>query len=113
MQGFLIFIHTLLSVVLILIILMQASQGGGLSGTFGSTATNSIFGGRTAATMLSKLTGWLAVGFIVLAILISLVTAPSAPVSDSLLRQSAEEQGAVPALDLSAPANSQSLDLEQ
>jgi len=83
---------------------MQASQGGGLSGTFGSASTNAIFGGRSAATMLSKLTGWLALGFIALAILISLVTAPSTGESESLLRQQALEQPVAPTLDLSAPA---------
>lgn len=82
---------------------MQASQGGGLSGTFGSASTNAIFGGRSAATMLSKLTSWLAIGFIALAILISLVTAPEVGDGESLLKQQALEQPA-PALDLSAPA---------
>ena len=35
MTGFLIVIHTIVSLLLIAVVLMQASQGGGLSGTFG------------------------------------------------------------------------------
>ena len=35
MIGFLIIIHTIVSILLISVVLMQASQGGGLSGTFG------------------------------------------------------------------------------
>jgi preprotein translocase subunit SecG len=103
-QGFLIIVHTLLSVFLVLVVLMQASQGGGLSGTFGSASTNAIFGGRSAATLLSKLTGWLAIGFITLAILISLVSAPGSGETESLLKQQAIEQPVAPVLDLSAPA---------
>ena len=113
MQGFLIIIHTLLSLFLIIVILMQSSQGGGLSGTFGSTSTNAIFGGRSAATMLSKMTGWLAIGFITIAILISLVTAPETGETESLLKQQALEQPAAPVLDLSAPAIQEPLGTNQ
>ena len=42
MTGFLIIIHTIISVLLITVVLMQASQGGGLSGTFGGNAASSI-----------------------------------------------------------------------
>ena len=38
MIGFLIFIHAVVSLFLIAVVLMQASQGGGLSGTFGGNA---------------------------------------------------------------------------
>ena len=55
MQTFLIIIHTIVSVLLVAVILMQASQGGGLSGTFGSSATSALLGGRGAGTFLSKL----------------------------------------------------------
>ena len=36
MTGILIVLHTIISLLLIAVILMQASQGGGLSGTFGA-----------------------------------------------------------------------------
>ncbi len=111
MQGFLITIHTLLSIFLVLVILMQSSQGGGLSGTFGSAATSSILGGRSAATVLSKLTSWLAVGFIALAILISFITSPTTEDTESILKQQAETQVA-PALDLSIPAVQEPLNLD-
>ena len=35
MIGFLIIVHTIVSILLISVVLMQASQGGGLSGNFG------------------------------------------------------------------------------
>lgn len=103
MQGFFIGIHTLISVLLIIVILMQASQGGGLSGTFGSTATSAIMGGRGAASFLSKLTAWLAGIFMLLAILISFFSSPSVAEPESLLKQQSENQVVVPGEDLSLP----------
>ena len=50
MLGFLITIHAIISVLLVTVVLMQASQGGGLAGSIGGQTTNAIFGGRSAAT---------------------------------------------------------------
>ena len=55
MVGFLIFIHTLVSILLIGIILMQSSQGSGLSGTFGGNTANNVLGGQNAGNVLSKI----------------------------------------------------------
>ena len=82
---------------------MQASQGGGLSGTFGSNATSALLGGRGAGTFLSKLTTYLAVIFLGLAIVISLVSAPSGVEPESILKQEAENQSINPGADLSLP----------
>ena len=46
MTGFLIVIHTIVSLLLIAVVLMQASQGGGLSGTFGGGGDSAIVGGE-------------------------------------------------------------------
>ena len=48
MTGILIVLHTIISLLLIAVILMQASQGGGLSGTFGGNAASSVLGGQNA-----------------------------------------------------------------
>ena len=68
MIGFLIILHTVISILLITVILMQASQGGGLSGTFGGQAASSILGGQGAGNVLSRITTWLAVLFLSLAV---------------------------------------------
>ena len=70
---------------------MQASQGGGLSGTFGGQAASSILGGQGAGNVLSKITGWLAAIFIGLAILISIMSGPNDDSSSSLVKKAAEE----------------------
>ncbi|MFC1550641.1 preprotein translocase subunit SecG [Candidatus Neomarinimicrobiota bacterium] len=103
MQAFFIVIHTIVSVLLVSVILMQASRGGGLSGTFGSGMTSAIMGGRGAASFLSKLTSWLAIAFLGLAVIISLTSSPTSVDTDSLLRQEADSQVITPGADLSLP----------
>ncbi len=105
MQTFLIIIHTIVSIVLVAVILMQASQGGGLSGTFGSTTTSALLGGRGAGTFLSKLTTYLAVIFLGLAIVISLISSPSSLETESILKQEAENKSITPGADLSLPTS--------
>ena len=91
MVGFLIIVHTIVSILLVSLVLMQASQGGGLSGTFGGQAASSILGGQGAGNVLSKITGWLAAIFIGLAILISIMSGPNDDSSSSLVKKAAEQ----------------------
>ena len=93
MIGFLIFIHTLTSVLLIGLILMQSSQGSGLSGTFGANAASSVLGGQNAGNVLSKITTWLASLFIILAVVISVLSGPSNSSTSSLVKEAAIERG--------------------
>ena len=95
MIGFLIVVHTFVSIFLISLVLMQASQGGGLSGTFGGQAASSILGGQGAGNILSKITGWLAAIFIGLAILISTLSGPNDEISTSLVKKASEENPAL------------------
>ncbi len=90
MIVFLIVLHTIVSILLISVVLMQASQGGGLSGTFGGQAASSILGGQGAGNVLSKITTWLAVVFIGLAILISILSGPNSDTSSSLVKKASE-----------------------
>ena len=90
MIGILIVLHTVVSILLISVVLMQASQGGGLSGTFGGQAASSILGGQSAGNVLSKITTWLGTIFIGLAIAISILSGPSSETNSSLLKQASE-----------------------
>ena len=86
MTGFLIAIHTIVSLLLIAVVLMQASQGGGLSGTFGGNAASSVLGGQNAGNVLSKITTWLATLFLVLAVIISVLSGPADESTTSLVK---------------------------
>ena len=90
MIVFLIVMHTIVSIVLISVVLMQASQGGGLSGTFGGQAASSILGGQSAGNVLSKITTWLAIIFIGLAIFISILSGPTTESTSSLVKKASE-----------------------
>ncbi len=99
MTGFLIIIHTIISILLISVVLMQASQGGGLSGTFGGQAASSVLGGQNAGNVLSRITTWLATLFLSLAVIISMLSGPSTNASSSIVKQAAEDRPVVPATD--------------
>jgi len=62
---------------LILVVLLQAGKGGGLSGAFGGSGAQPFLGARGTVDFLSKLTIYLAIGFISLALILSLTYGPS------------------------------------
>ncbi len=104
MYTFLLIIHVIVSILLMLAILMQASKGGGLSGTFGGVGGSSLFGGRGAATFLSKVTTGLAIAFMVISVVIGLVSAPRGEAT-SIIRQEANRRTSS-AADLPIPQGS-------
>ncbi len=104
MYGFLIGIETLVAIFLVTVILMQASQGGGLAGSIGGGFTNQVFGGRGAASLLSKITTGLAIAFMSIAVLISLLSSVRVSQSHSILKQESEDRIVSPASNLSRPS---------
>lgn len=67
--GFVLVIFVPLCVILTLVILLQDSKGEGLSSSaFGGAEMQSVLGGRGAATFLSKMTTWLAIGFMIISL---------------------------------------------
>jgi preprotein translocase subunit SecG len=98
MFAFLISIHVLTCLILVVVVLMQAGKGGGLAGAFGGPggAGQSFFGGRGAATFLSKATVALGSLFFVTAISLALITASQSTTSNSLIQQEAQQQGTTP-----------------
>lgn len=111
MTGLLIIIHTIVSILLISVVLMQASQGGGLSGTFGGQAASSVLGGQNAGNVLSRITTWLATLFLSLAVIISMLSGPTTNASSSIVKEAAEDRPVVPATDPIQPDGEATLDL--
>jgi preprotein translocase subunit SecG len=73
--AILIGIHVLICLALMLVILMQSSKGEGLASAFGGTSlTGAVFGGRGAATFLSKSTTILAIAFMVSCLVLTFVS---------------------------------------
>ena len=71
MTTFLFILFLLVCVLMTITILLQSSKGGGLAGTFGGSSMGTVFGGRGAATFLSKTTTILAILFLLMAFLLS------------------------------------------
>lgn len=65
MQSLLVMVHMLLALALIGVILLQQGKGASVGATFGSGASNTIFGARGATSFLFKLTMVLASGFFI------------------------------------------------
>jgi len=89
--GFFIVIHIIICIFMVIVILMQASKGKGLAGAFGGMGSmaSGILGARGTATFLSKATSYLAVGFFINCIILSLL-------SQSIATQRSAVQEAAP-----------------
>ncbi|MHC1738264.1 MAG: preprotein translocase subunit SecG [Ignavibacteriaceae bacterium] len=83
MYGLLITLTVILSVLLIIMVLLQSSKGGGLAGTFGGANVGTMFGTRRTADFFAKASWWLAGIIVVLAITINLFFLPSAGNADA------------------------------
>lgn len=64
----LVIIHVIVSLFLVGVILMQQSKGADLAGAFGGQGSQTAFGPRGAANLLTKLTAWGAVIFMLTSI---------------------------------------------
>ncbi len=70
MDAFLLMLHILVSVLLIIVVLLQSGKSADLAGAFGGVGSQSTFGPRGTATLLSKVTTTLAILFMVTSLLL-------------------------------------------
>ena len=73
MFAFLLTLLILDALILSVVVLLQAGQGGGLASMGGGGGTDTVLGGRQAVTILTKLTWWCGGIFLVLSLVLSLV----------------------------------------
>ncbi len=67
-------IHILVCFLLVVVILLQAGKGGGLASAFGGAGTTeAVFGGRHAATFLTKATTVLGIVFFLTSLTLALI----------------------------------------
>ena len=75
LYGIVLGLHVVVCIVLVLVVLLQSSKGGGLGGgAFGGGAESTVFGGRGAATFLSKATTVLGTAFMVSSLTLTLIS---------------------------------------
>ena len=85
----------LVSLLMIFIVLIQESKGGGLASNFSST--NSIMGVRKTTDIVEKLTWGLAIAMVIISVACAYV-APQAAGENSVMEGATQEQTALPAM---------------
>jgi preprotein translocase subunit SecG len=76
-------------------ILLQSSKGGGLAGMFGGGGVGmSMFGGRGAASFLSKVSMWLGISFAVTSMSIAILRSKQAGPAKSVIEEVREQSPA-------------------
>jgi preprotein translocase subunit SecG len=96
----LVILHVIVCLVLIGVILLQSGQAADIAGAFGGSGSQTAFGPRGAATVLSRATTWCAVMFMFTSMALAVhVSTSSGGVGRSIL-----EQFSKPAPKSAAPA---------
>ena len=115
MATFIIVIHVLICVVLIVSVLLQSGKGGGLSSAFGGGGaaaggmSSQMFGGRGAASFLSKVTAIVAVLYMVMVIGLNLMPSEAQGPRSIIQEEALKNQQVSPAQGLpTVPAEGQS-----
>lgn len=98
MTSFVIVIHVLVSLMLILTVLLQPGNKGGMGAAFGGAGGATVFGGRGANTFLAKLTAGAAIVFMLTSMTLVYLSSKGS---------SAFDRAAQPAATTDAPASSE------
>ncbi len=85
-------VHVIVCLFLIIVVLLQSGQSADIAAAFGGMGSQTAFGPRGAATVLSKATTWAAVIFMVTSITLSIFASrrPSTSVLQNLKNQPAK-----------------------
>jgi len=86
-------VHIAVCIGLMASILLQSGKGGGLAGTFGAGSSQTLFGGRGAASFLSRATTALAVTFFLTSLTLGINAARSSGLKTSLIQEEARRRG--------------------
>lgn len=84
MQGLVLFIHIVVSFVLIIVVLLQSGKSADLAGAFGGAGSQSTFGPRGAASFLSRATSTLAVLFMITSLSLYILAAKQGKTSGTV-----------------------------
>ncbi len=66
-------VHVIVCLFLIIVVLLQSGQAADLAGAFGGMGSQTVFGPRGSATVLSKATTWAAVTFMVTSLALAII----------------------------------------
>jgi len=95
MQVFLIIVHVFVSIVLILMVLLQKGKGADIGAAFGG-ASQTVFGPRGAASVLSRITTGAAVIFMLTSLTLAFISSKKGSVMENLKQEQTQTAPATP-----------------
>lgn len=96
MQTIVLTIHIILALSITILVLMQRSEGGALGSLGGGQASASLFTGRQAGNLLSRLTTYFFICFIVTSVTLVLMAKQEVQIEKITLLPSAQTSDAMP-----------------
>ena len=90
-------LHVIVCLFLVIVVLLQSGKAADLAGAFGGMGSQTAFGPRGAATVLSKATTVAAALFMVTSLSLAIVTTRRAGTSGSVLERQSKSKSATPA----------------
>jgi preprotein translocase subunit SecG len=87
---FVIVLHVIVSLFLIGVVLLQQGRSADLAGAFGGQGSQTAFGPRAAANVLTRLTTWSAIIFMLTSISLTVLYARSSTGSKSVLENTSQ-----------------------
>ena len=87
-------IHVAVCLFLIIVVLLQHGKSADIAATFGGQGSQTAFGPRGAATLLSKATTWSAVIFMVTSFSLSIMVSKRAGTAGSVMQDEKQTQSA-------------------
>jgi preprotein translocase subunit SecG len=90
--GFVTALHVVVCIALMSSILLQSGKGGGLAGAFGAGSSQTLFGGRGAASFLSRATTVLSVVFFLTSLTLGISASRTRGGAPSLIQEEARRR---------------------
>jgi preprotein translocase subunit SecG len=101
MVYFITFVHIAVCLILVVVVLLQSGKAADLAGAFGGMGSQTVFGPRGSATVLSKATTISAVLFMLTSVTLSIMATRGGSSTPDILKKT------LPAAGQTAPAKSQ------
>lgn len=96
-------LHVLVALTLIGLVLMQHGKGADIGASFGSGASNTVFGSQGTGSFLFKFTGGLAITFFITSLTLSYLVAAQ---NEKVQQQPIPQQNSVPVNTIPVPIDS-------
>ena len=98
-------LHVIACLFLIIVVLLQSGQAADLAGAFGGMGSQTVFGPRGSATVMTKATAWAAVIFMLTSLSLAIMgTRRGSPAAGSVLNNRVKSAPAAPAKQQPKPA---------